>query len=265
MIFPNNGVIVRYVQTGMRFSRDYGSINIDYFGDGPGGPFFQFNKDTVDGSGAFYALSQHYRDTSYSGAVSDTSSVKQTMINNFDNSYIVIPPLKYPTNIPSTRSVLSYNLPPKGGSSVPKFAGETYILADISLGYKFHQNGKYYNLIDTSSNQTVVNNIEIAQSIINPYKYFSPMIFSSSGRYPKYVQTGMVFNADYTNISVNNYNLKDGGPFFTINLDTSAVFNNLYNSASSDFKSLMNNNWQNGYLLEPTRSLAEKPFTRINS
>ena len=91
------------------------------------------------------------------------------------------------------------------------------------------------------------------------------MIFSSGATdpYPKYVQTGMKFSDDYSTISVNNYNLKDGGPFFTINLDTSGVFNKLYNSdpPDSDFKSRMKNNWQNGYLLAPTPTLAEKPFT----
>jgi hypothetical protein len=259
MIFPeNSNIIVRYVQTGMRFSRDYGSINIDYFDNGPGGPFFQFNKDTVEGYDAFTKLSNYYRDTSSSLATqADVSSIKQTMIDNVDSSYIVIPPLKYPTNIPSTQSVLSYNLPPKGGSSVPQFAGRTYILADISLGYKFHQNGKYYNLIDTSSSEIFVKNIEIAQSRIHPYKYFSPMIFSSSGPYPKYVQTGMIFNENYTDISVNNYNLTDGGPFFTISPSDTTVFDSLYDSNND----LMKNNWQNGYLLAATSTLAEKPFT----
>lgn len=244
MIFPNNSnVIVRYVQTGMRFSRDYGSINIDY--DTVGGPFFEFNKDNEYGQKAFSNLHSEYHN--------DIQTIMQT---NFDNSYIVIAPSSYSTIIRSVENVLSYNLPLKGRSSIPEFAGNTYNLSlggTVYLYYKFSDNGKYYDLLSStdggSTKNSDVKNIEIAQSRNNPLKYFSRMIFTPTGEYPKYVQTGMVFSHDYSTISVNSYlPSHNGGPFFTA---TDSAFDKLYTSEDRNYNMMKANN-DNGILITPS-------------
>ena len=78
------------------------------------------------------------------------------------------------------------------------------------------------------------------------------MIFTPNGLYPKYVQTGMVYDPTNQTISVNSYLYPphDGGPFFTA---TDHAFGNLYSSGDPNYDMMKANN-DNRRLITPSTS-----------
>ena len=80
MIYPKNkNLIERYVQTGMKFNKDYTKVNVGY---NIGGPFFQF------------ALDNKFGKNFYKGYSKD----KQEIMNkNFKNGELLVAPASYPT------------------------------------------------------------------------------------------------------------------------------------------------------------------------
>ena len=80
MIYPkNNKLIVRYVQTGMKFNTDYTSVNAGY---DIGGPFFQFALDSEVGKNFYKGYSKN---------------MQEIMKKNFENQQLLFAPDSYPT------------------------------------------------------------------------------------------------------------------------------------------------------------------------
>lgn len=114
--------------------------------------------------------------------------------------------------------------------------------------YAFNSNGTAYNLniVKDGNTFTAVPNIEIVQSNIDKYLYFSPMIFPKNNKLiVRYVQTGMKFNKNYTSIDTG---YKIGGPFFQFALDNE-VGKNFYKGYSKNKQELMKKNFESGQLL----------------
>lgn len=143
---------------------------------------------------------------------------------------------------------------------IPRFAGQTYELTapnctHVNTGcipnkwqYAFNKYGTSYNLniVKDDETFTAVSNIEIVQSNKDKYLYFSPMIFPKNNKLiVRYVQTGMKFNTDYTNVNA-GYDI--GGPFFQFALD-SEVGKNFYRGYSKDKQELMKKRFEHGQLL----------------